>query len=126
MHRFRELVRASLEEDIGRGDLTTTSMVPTNARCKVHLLAKESGIASGMGIFKMVFEHLEANVTDWRAIEDASPFEEGDDLARTDWRLARDLVLIRIVEQLHQLGWLDQNSDVIPENVEAAEETVAA
>lgn len=53
-------------------------------------------------------------------------FEEGDDLARTDWRLARDLVLIRLVERLHQLGWLGQNSDVIPENVEAAEEVAAA
>lgn len=53
-------------------------------------------------------------------------FEDGDDLARTDWRLARDLVLIRMVERLHQLGWLGQNSDVIPENIDAAEQAAAA
>lgn len=40
-------------------------------------------------------------------------FEEGDDLARPDWRLARDLVLIRIVERLHALGWLGKNVDTL-------------
>jgi CRISPR-associated protein Cst1 len=44
-------------------------------------------------------------------------FEEGDDLARSDWRLARDLVLIRMVEQLHAQGWLGKNVNVIPEKV---------
>ncbi|MEW6399714.1 MAG: type I-B CRISPR-associated protein Cas8b1/Cst1 [Bacillota bacterium] len=42
-------------------------------------------------------------------------FEEGDEIARPDWRLARDLVLIRMVEQLHQRGWLARNREVVPE-----------
>lgn len=50
-----------------------------------------------------------------------SVFEDGEDLARIDWKLARDLVLIRLVEQLYQLGWLGQNKDVIPENIEDVE-----
>lgn len=44
-----------------------------------------------------------------------SVFEDGEDLARPDWRLARDLVLIRMVEQLHANGWLGNNQDAIPE-----------
>lgn len=48
-------------------------------------------------------------------------FEEGDELARSDWRLARDLVLIRMVEQLHAKGWLGQNVSVIPEVAEEYE-----
>ncbi|GAB4282386.1 MAG: CRISPR-associated protein Cst1 [Candidatus Promineifilaceae bacterium] len=44
-----------------------------------------------------------------------SVFEEGEDLARKDWRLARDLVLIRMVEQLHKNGWLGAHEDAIPE-----------
>jgi CRISPR-associated protein Cst1 len=47
-----------------------------------------------------------------------SVFEDGEDLARLDWKLARDLVLIRMVEQLYTLGWLGKNADAIPENVE--------
>lgn len=48
-------------------------------------------------------------------------FEEGDEVAHSDWRLARDLVLIRMIEQLHGQGWLRQNTDAIPDVVETAE-----
>lgn len=44
-----------------------------------------------------------------------SVFEEGEEVARVDWRLARDLVLIRMVEQLYNNGWLGANQDAIPE-----------
>lgn len=43
-------------------------------------------------------------------------FEEGDELARRDWKLARDLVLIRVIEQLHENGWLGGNVDVIADD----------
>lgn len=42
-------------------------------------------------------------------------FEEGSDVARPDWLLARDLVLIRMVEQLHGNGWFGKNGDVLAE-----------
>ena len=48
-------------------------------------------------------------------------FEEGDEIAHADWRLARDLVLIRMIEQLHSQGWLRQNMDAVREAAEAAE-----
>lgn len=50
-----------------------------------------------------------------------SVFEEGEELARVDWRLARDLVLIRMVEQLHANGWLGANQDALPEEKEETE-----
>lgn len=42
-------------------------------------------------------------------------FEEGDEIGRKDWPLARDLVLIRMIEQLHVNGWLARNQDALPE-----------
>lgn len=48
-------------------------------------------------------------------------FEEGEDLARPDWQLARDLVLIRMVEQLHGQAWLGQNPDALPEDLATGE-----
>lgn len=50
-----------------------------------------------------------------------SVFEDGEELASGDWRLARDLVLIRMVEQLHHNGWLGSNQDAIPETEEETE-----
>ncbi len=50
-----------------------------------------------------------------------SVFEDGEELASKDWRLARDLVLIRMVEQLYKNGWLGANEDAIPEEQEENE-----
>jgi CRISPR-associated protein Cst1 len=45
-------------------------------------------------------------------------FEAGDEVSRSDWQLARDLVLIRMIERLYQLGWLGKNPDAIPTELE--------
>jgi CRISPR-associated protein Cst1 len=42
-------------------------------------------------------------------------FEEGEELARTDWTLARDLVLIRVIEELHRQGWFGKQPDALQE-----------
>jgi CRISPR-associated protein Cst1 len=45
-------------------------------------------------------------------------FMEGDEVLRKDWRLMRDLVLIRMVEQLRD--WIAGNPDAIPAEEEVA------
>lgn len=42
-------------------------------------------------------------------------FEEVDDKGRSDWRLARDLVLIRMIERLYGLGWIEKHVEEISE-----------
>lgn len=42
-------------------------------------------------------------------------FEIGSEVPYAEWKLARDLVLIRMIERLHQLGWFNKNADVLPE-----------
>lgn len=42
-------------------------------------------------------------------------FEDGEEIERSNWRLARDLVLIRMIEELYNRGWLGKNQDAIPE-----------
>jgi len=42
-------------------------------------------------------------------------FEEGEELTRADWSLARDLALIRLIEQLHARQWFAENPDALPE-----------
>ncbi len=48
-------------------------------------------------------------------------FECGVDLPYSDWRLAKDLVLIRMVERLHELGWIQRNVDEIADSGELEE-----
>jgi CRISPR-associated protein Cst1 len=40
-------------------------------------------------------------------------FEEGEEAARVDWALARDLVLIRVIEDLHRQEWFGRQPDVL-------------
>ena len=44
-------------------------------------------------------------------------FEEENELAYSDWRLARDLVLIRMVEELYTLGWFGNNPDALTDEL---------
>lgn len=46
-------------------------------------------------------------------------FMEGDEVLRSDWQLMRDLVLIRMVEQLRD--WIANNADAIPSEEELVE-----
>ncbi|MGQ9889056.1 MAG: type I-B CRISPR-associated protein Cas8b1/Cst1 [Aggregatilineales bacterium] len=48
-------------------------------------------------------------------------FEEGEEIARRDWRLARDLALIRMIERLRENGWLSAHADALPEVTEPEE-----
>lgn len=48
-------------------------------------------------------------------------FEEGEEIPYDDWRLARDLVLIRMIERLYQQGWLQAHTDVLPEELPTTE-----
>jgi CRISPR-associated protein Cst1 len=44
-------------------------------------------------------------------------FEQYEGTPAADWRLGRDLVLIRLLEGLYQQGWLQQHAEEIPETL---------
>jgi len=44
-------------------------------------------------------------------------FEEGEGFPRTDWRLVRDLVRIRVLEQLHQAGFFAEAPELLEEEI---------
>ncbi|MBW2083437.1 MAG: hypothetical protein JRI39_10210 [Deltaproteobacteria bacterium] len=48
-------------------------------------------------------------------------FEQGENLPQHDWKLARDLVLIRMIEQLYQAGWVKEHVDELGEIEESVE-----
>lgn len=50
-------------------------------------------------------------------------FEEGQELPASDWRLARDLVLIRMIERLFQLGWFKEHKSALQEISEEIEDS---
>lgn len=49
-------------------------------------------------------------------------FEEGTELAHADWRLARDLVLIRMIENLYTRNWFSANPDALTDELLQSEQ----
>jgi nicotinate-nucleotide pyrophosphorylase (carboxylating) len=57
--RVRSLVRAALDEDLGRGDLTTRVIVPESARGCGDLVAKQELVVAGMDVAWAAFQALD-------------------------------------------------------------------
>jgi nicotinate-nucleotide pyrophosphorylase (carboxylating) len=57
------LIALALDEDLGAaGDVTTSALVPPEARGRATLLAKEKMVLSGLGAFERVFHRVDARV----------------------------------------------------------------
>lgn len=78
---IRTIIAAALDEDVGLEDITTNLTVDPDIRCQVRLISKDEGILSGMKAFRCAFDLLEADVQDWQARSDGSPFAKGEILA---------------------------------------------
>ncbi|HNR34164.1 MAG TPA: carboxylating nicotinate-nucleotide diphosphorylase [Candidatus Hydrogenedentes bacterium] len=78
---LKRLVMEALEEDIGHEDITTNRTVPAHTRCRARLVAKQDGVLSGMGVFRLAFDCMKARIEDWQAVSDGARFTRGDELA---------------------------------------------
>lgn len=68
--KILSIVKLSLEEDIGEGDITTENVIPPTLKAAAKIVAKERGIICGLPVAKEVFKMLDkkciwhANVSD--------------------------------------------------------------
>lgn len=72
------IVRAALAEDLGDGDHTSLSTIPTTAEGKAHLVAKEHGVIAGIEVAAAVFEEVDRDLkfVAWKA--DGEEIAPGD------------------------------------------------
>ena len=66
------IVRASLEEDLGSGDITTDAIIDPKVMGKASVIAREELVLAGLPVFKMVFLELSSE------FEFEDYFNEGD------------------------------------------------
>jgi nicotinate-nucleotide pyrophosphorylase (carboxylating) len=57
--QLQHLVSEALKEDVGDGDHSALSCIPSGARGKAVLKIKENGILSGMEVARKIFEYVE-------------------------------------------------------------------
>lgn len=61
-YQLDDLIRRSLDEDIGTGDITTNSIVGGDLKIKGRFIAKESGMICGLPVARCVFELLNPEI----------------------------------------------------------------
>jgi nicotinate-nucleotide pyrophosphorylase (carboxylating) len=75
------VVSAALEEDAPWGDLTSTTLLPSDATATADLVAREAGIFSGGEVFAAAFHLTDPSISVDVHVGDGDAFAAGDVLA---------------------------------------------
>lgn len=78
---LRVVVERALEEDLGRGDVTSDLLVPSDLTAKAVLQSRGKGVIAGLGVAAMVFAAVDAQVYFAALIVDGDGVAPGQDLA---------------------------------------------
>lgn len=76
-----KIIERGLLEDIGTGDVTTKSIIPSNLKAKGIIKTSEEGVVAGLGIACLVFKKLDSDITFQEKIKDGTKVARGKVLA---------------------------------------------
>ncbi len=72
-----ELIEAALREDIGDGDITTSSIIRTPLKADAHLIAKERLVLAGIDVFYQVYKKLDPEINFIEHCKDGDEIRQG-------------------------------------------------
>lgn len=73
-----ELIHLALKEDIGSGDVTSTSTIPEDSTATAKVVAKQDGIICGLFLAEKIFDHLGNNTEIKQHFQDGDSVKKGD------------------------------------------------
>lgn len=104
------IVEAALAEDNPTGDLTGNVLLPADATATADVIAREPGIASGLGVFATTMVLTDPAITVDLALADGQPFAAGDVLATVSGSarsvLAGERVALNLLQRLSGIATL--------------------
>ena len=72
------IIKNGFREDVGEGDHTSLSCIPSNAHGKANLLVKDSGIIAGVTFAKKAFTYFDEDLQVESFVDDGSEVSYGD------------------------------------------------
>ena len=82
------LVRATLDEDIGRGDLTTLATVPPNVLARARIIAKQDLVLAGLPLAERVFRVLDPAIRATSNFAESAQVPRGSEIAQIEGHAA--------------------------------------
>ena len=98
----RSIVRAALEEDRARHDVTTHALVPPDQRGAATVVYREGGIVCGLEVARAAFEELSSACELHALLPDGWSTEPGDEVATVEGPLGAMLSAERVALNLLQ------------------------
>ena len=108
--QIEKIIDLALEEDTGRGDITSEALIPPNLAGRASLLAKEEGILAGGEVARIAFLKVDPSLEVEILIQDGNRIKPGDILATVHGRVINILKAERVV-----LNFLSRLSGVASE-----------
>jgi nicotinate-nucleotide pyrophosphorylase (carboxylating) len=81
---MEDVIKRALAEDIGRGDVTTNSIVPESANLTAKLIAKGPGIIAGLAVAEAAFRWLDRRVRFKPIVAESDHVHAGETLAEIE------------------------------------------
>jgi nicotinate-nucleotide pyrophosphorylase (carboxylating) len=108
----RSWLEAALREDVGRGDVTTDSLVPASKAGVADLVAREAGVVAGVGLLEPLFRLLDPAATVEVVVPDGSPVAAGGVVAvlraRARALLAGERTALNLVRRLSGIATISR------------------
>lgn len=73
-----KLIKLALKDDVGKGDITTNSIVPAEIRRKAKMVAKADGVIAGLPVAEMVFRELDPDLIWNELVKEGDKVKKGD------------------------------------------------
>jgi nicotinate-nucleotide pyrophosphorylase (carboxylating) len=86
--QIRQIIALALAEDLGKGDVTTNSLIPDEKIGVASILAKEEGILAGVEIAEEVFHRVDTKLKIKVWLKDGAKVGSGDMIAVVEGRIA--------------------------------------
>lgn len=86
------VVKLALREDVGRKDITTSSIIPPGRNIRAGIRAKEAGILYGVEVAEMVFRHVDENLRFLPVANDGEILEKDREIAYIEGKAASILI----------------------------------
>ena len=77
-----KIIEQALLEDIGTGDITTKSIIPSNLKAQGIIKTSEEGVVAGLDIVFLVFKKLDSEICFQPKIKDGNKILPGEILAK--------------------------------------------
>lgn len=81
---LKTFIEQALAEDLGGGDVTTDTLIPSDARATAHISAKQPLVLAGLDVARKVFESLDSSVGWKPKKKDGEVLKSGEGIAAVE------------------------------------------